>query len=345
MSTPTAKRATNAFTKKLGPLPAYAWLGIIAVAILVYRHFQGSTASSTTTPGTTIGTGIGGTGSPDTSGGGGGGTPDVTTPSPIPDVTPPPPVVTDPQTTDNPPPPPATHTPTPDNPTPPHPSPAAHRLARAEKKPTLKPRTIGKIPRYHGSLVVPGLAAPKHAGTVVPSALKRAAASIAAMVAHPVMLTKGRSTPRPAGTGPGGVTGRLVTVGRPRPIPTTVEGFLPVAAAPAKRPKPLQTIARSQGATQPVAVTVSRGRNSSSVPSPARSAAASPPLAPIIGHVTPDNFRSPGNVFGGTPPPPPPHAKPPPPPPPAPSPRKPPPAPPPRARAPHRAPPPPHRTR
>lgn len=44
--------ATSQLTRKIGPLPLYAWAGVVVVAYLLYRHFKGASSSSSALGGT-----------------------------------------------------------------------------------------------------------------------------------------------------------------------------------------------------------------------------------------------------------------------------------------------------
>lgn len=75
----TGSRASNALTKKLGPLPGWAWVGLAVGGFIVYRKLAGgsSSSSSAAVPAGSTDTSLGATtpGSLDTGGGGGGALP------------------------------------------------------------------------------------------------------------------------------------------------------------------------------------------------------------------------------------------------------------------------------
>lgn len=72
----------EALTRKFGPLPAYAWLGILAVVVIAYRHFFPAPAAPAETQGSNLNTldGNGGLGRGGAAGGGGSGSLDAVPP-------------------------------------------------------------------------------------------------------------------------------------------------------------------------------------------------------------------------------------------------------------------------
>ena len=75
-SSPQKGGVVGALTRKLGPLPAWAWLGLLAVGVWYYRKTHASSSTSSTSPassgGGIFGGGGSGSGGGDDSGGGGG---------------------------------------------------------------------------------------------------------------------------------------------------------------------------------------------------------------------------------------------------------------------------------